>query len=278
VFSPLFVLFLALLVDNLWRPGTDRNLGMMYGVCGMVGVAPLISATHWTASWTNDSETLRRAVPVHWGTCVLSLGLAAGVTATVLLAFPSQAPSRATAATSDRVTADIEKEFEVALNRDQFRAVLAKDFPRDLTATVTVGPQWVPGDVLSYATLSASGADGRIESVSAGIPFGTRPGEQISTGWCRTRRGKDTFALQLSRFTRGDYLLLTDLDADGEWDVQSRRSGKTLQRLIRVEKDWVVVDKTLDLMDERPRAIKDGGTFEFLDRWTRVTSEKPVVR
>ncbi|MGD8453318.1 MAG: hypothetical protein PVJ57_16015 [Phycisphaerae bacterium] len=97
VFSPAVVYLLAIIAFNLWH-NSDKWLMWTASIGGGLLLVVLISVTvHFTWAWCAGTETLRRAIPINWHMCLLSLALGGGVVATEYLAFPKPEPAHARA-------------------------------------------------------------------------------------------------------------------------------------------------------------------------------------
>jgi hypothetical protein len=99
VFSPIAIYLLAMLGFNLWRR-PDEMLMWTASVGGGLFLVVVISlVVHWIRPWCAGAEIQRRAIPVNWRICILSLALGGGVVAAECLVFgrPAQAsdPARA---------------------------------------------------------------------------------------------------------------------------------------------------------------------------------------
>jgi len=87
VFSPIAIYLLAMLGFNLWtRP--DEWLMWAASVGGGLFLVVVLSfVVHWIAPWCDGPETQRRAIPVNWRVCILSLALAGGVVGSEYFVF-----------------------------------------------------------------------------------------------------------------------------------------------------------------------------------------------
>lgn len=87
VFSPIVAYLLAMVAFNLWR-NPDEWLMWTASVGGGLLLVVLISiAVHFTWPWCAGPEAQRRAIPINWRVCLLSLALGGGVVAAEYLKF-----------------------------------------------------------------------------------------------------------------------------------------------------------------------------------------------
>lgn len=92
VFSPIVAYLLAMVAFNLWH-NPDEWLMWVASVGGGLLLVVLVSvAVHFAWPWCGGAETQRRAIPINWRMCLLSLALGGGVVAAEYLAFPRPAP------------------------------------------------------------------------------------------------------------------------------------------------------------------------------------------
>ena len=97
VFSPIAVYLLAMLGFNLWRR-PDEWLMWSASVGGGLFIVVVISlVVHWISPCCAGGEIQRRAIPVNWRVCILSLALGGGIVGSEYLVFgrPAQASNPA---------------------------------------------------------------------------------------------------------------------------------------------------------------------------------------
>lgn len=87
VFSPILVYLLAMMAFNLWHNPDEWLMWVSSVGGGIVLVLILPVAVHFTWHWCAGPEAQRRAIPINWRVCLLSLVLGGGIVATEYLFF-----------------------------------------------------------------------------------------------------------------------------------------------------------------------------------------------
>ncbi|MDP6546531.1 MAG: M50 family metallopeptidase [Phycisphaerae bacterium] len=92
VFSPIAVYLLAMLGFNLWQRPDEWPLWSSAVGAGLLVVVVVSLVVHWITPWCAGAETQRRAIPVNWRMCILSLALGGGVVSAEYIVFGKPAP------------------------------------------------------------------------------------------------------------------------------------------------------------------------------------------
>ncbi len=76
---------LAMAAFNLWRSPGEWLMWVSSAGGGILLAVVVSVAVHFTWHWCDGPETQRRAIPINWGVCLLSLVLGGGIVATECL-------------------------------------------------------------------------------------------------------------------------------------------------------------------------------------------------
>ena len=92
-FLPIAMWLAAMVGYNMWRTPQESLTWAAFGAGGLILTAAVMTIAHMAEPLFRGRETHRRAIPITWRMCLLSLAAGAGVVAGGLLAFPAGSAS-----------------------------------------------------------------------------------------------------------------------------------------------------------------------------------------